>query len=379
MDYIRVVDEIFNKFHGKKFAIRFWDEKLHYYGSGGSAQFILLIRDAMTLKRLLSQGAIGFGEAYVDGRLKIEGNIDDYLRLRYEFRVKKYSLYIRVAAFLSRISVPKGRKSQIAQHYDTGNSFFKLFLDNKTMSYSCGKYYNKNECLEFSQENKLRFLCEWLKLSSGANILDLGSGWGGLASYAAKNYKWKVKGYTLSKAQLEYCLQLKKQSDIGDLLSFEYFDILNHFPKYKFDGITMIESMEHIGQKNILPFFQKIKEILNPGCSFVVQCTVRQKNTSIDRWTLKYIFPGGYLPSKEELMDNAIKAGFIVEESINDYQDYIYTLTEWIKNLETNKEKIEREYGEKFYRRWELWMHGSKVAFESGAIGLVRLHFKLPI
>jgi len=378
MNYIRVMDKVFSKFDGKKFAVRFWNGDEHYYGLGGSVQFTLIISDTMTVKRLLAQGSIGFGEAYMDGRIKIEGNIEDYLRLRHKFKTKKYSLYLAIATFLASRTIPKDRKNQIAQHYDIGNSFFKMILDNKTMSYSCGRYNNKSESLEVSQENKLKLVCEWLKLPQGASIIDLGSGWGGLAVYAASNFKWHVKGYTLSKAQLEYCLQLAKEKNLDNLLSFGYFNILNIFPKFKFDGIVMIESIEHLGQKNILPFFKNVKELLKPGSSFVIQSTVRQKIHSVDRWTLKYVFPGGYLPSKEELIDFANAAGFIVEGSINDNQDYVYTVTEWIKNLESNREKIEGIYGEKFYRLWELWMYGTKVSFETGAIGLTRLHFKLP-
>jgi cyclopropane-fatty-acyl-phospholipid synthase len=339
----------------------------------------MVIRDAMTIKRLLAQGSIGFGEAYMDERIKIEGNIEDYLRFRHNFKRKKYSLYLAIASFLASRSIPKNRKNQIAQHYDVSNDFFKIILDNKTMSYSCGKYKNNSDSLVMAQENKLKLICEWLKLPQRANILDLGSGWGGLAVYAASNFNWHVKGYTLSRAQLEYCLQLAKEKNLDDLLSFEYFDILNVFPKFKFDGIVMIESIEHLGQKNILPFFEKVKELLKPGSSFVVQSTVRQKIRSVDRWTLKYVFPGGYLPSKEEIVNHARAAGFIVEESINDSQDYVYTMTEWIKNLEANKDKIKMMYGARFYRLWELWMHGTKVSFETGAIGLTRLHFKLPL
>ncbi len=378
MNYIRVIDKIFNKFDGKKFAVRFWNGDVHYYGSGESTQFTLIISDAMTVKRLLSQGSIGFGEAYMDGRIKVEGNIEDYLRLRHKFKTKKYSLYLAIATFLAIRDIPKDRKNQIAQHYDTGNSFFKMILDNKTMSYSCGKYNGRSDSLEVSQENKFKLICEWLKLSQGANVLDLGSGWGGFAEYSIKNFKWNIKGYTLSNAQLEYCLKLAKEKHFDNLSSFEYFDILNTFPEYIFDGIVMIESIEHIGQKNILPFFHKVKEILKPGSSFIVQSTVRQKIRSVDRWTLKYVFPGGYLPSQEELVNLANEAGFIIEESINDNQDYIYTVTGWIKNLELNRKKIEDEYGEKFYRLWELWMHGTKVSFETGAIGLIRLHLRRP-
>jgi len=376
MNYIKVIDEIFGQFDGQKFSIKFWNGEEHYYGVGSSVEFTLVINDSMTVKSLLAQGSIGFGESYMEGRLKIEGNIESYLKLRHQFKKTKHSLYLKIAAFLATRSVPRKRADQIAQHYDTGNSFFKMILDKKTMSYSSGKYDNNYVTLDVAQKNKLKFTCDVLRLAPGSSVLDLGSGWGGFALYAAQNYKWHVKGTTLSNAQFEYCKNLTLENKLEDLLSFEYFDMLTDFPKYEFDGIVMIESIEHIGQKNILPFFHNVKKIMKPGASFVIQSTVRQKIRSVDRWTLKYVFPGGYLPNKEELLDASKKADFIVEECTINNQDYIYTITEWIKNLEANKDIICAIYGEKFYRLWELWMYGTKVGFEMKSIGLLRLRLK---
>jgi cyclopropane-fatty-acyl-phospholipid synthase len=375
MNYIRAIDEIFKKYDGPKFAIRFWDKKEQYYGLGDSITFSLVIGDLDTLRLMLSQGSIGFGEAYMDGRLKIEGSFESYLRLRHQFKMGKPSLYLVLMKLLSKFAVPQKRKEQIAYHYDTGNTFFKRFLDSETMSYSAGKYDKGYERLATAQKNKLALICEWLGLPQSASVLDLGSGWGGFALYAAKHHKWHIKGYTLSDAQLQYC-QLIKEEKLQDLISIEERDMVVDLPREKFDGITMIESIEHVGQKNILPFFHNVRKILNKDGSFIIQSTIRCTMRSVDRWTLKYVFPGGYLPTKEELINAARSAGFIVVDSIENTQDYVYTINEWIKNLEQNREAIEKEFDPRFYRLWELWMYGTKVSFECGAIGLLRLHLK---
>jgi len=376
MNYIRVIDKIFNQFNGPKFSIRFWNGEERYYGSGESIVFSMIISDVMTARRLLSQGSIGFGEAYIDERIKIEGDIESYLRLRHQFKKRKFSLYLATAVFLASRNIPHTREKQISQHYDLGNSFFEMILDKETMSYSAGLYENGKEPLFIAQKNKIDFICRWLSLPNGSNVLDLGSGWGGFAKYAVENFYWKVKGYTLSNAQLDYCKQIKIENHPANSLSFEYRDIIKNFPEYKFDGIVMIESIEHVGQKNIPELFDKINKILKPESSFVIQSTIRKKIHSVDRWTLKYIFPGGYLPSKEELINIANEKGFTVEEVIDDNQDYIYTVNEWIKNMENNREKIENMFDKKFYRMWNLWLHGTKVSFEMGSIGLLRLKLK---
>lgn len=376
MNYIRVIDKIFNQFNGPKFSIRFWNGEEHYYGKGESVAFSIIISDVITARCLLTQRSIGFGEAYMEERIKIEGDIESYLRLRHQFKKKKFSLSLAIAVFLASRNIPNTREKQIAQHYDLGNSFFEMILDKETMLYSAGLYKDGLESLSTAQKNKINFICQWLDLPSGSNVLDLGSGWGGFAKYAVENFNYKIKGYTLSNAQLDYCQKIINENHLADFLSFEYKDIIKSFPEFKFDGVVMIESIEHVGQKNIPQFFNKINKILKPGSSFIIQSTIRKKLHSVDRWTLKYIFPGGYLPSKEELLNSANEAGFIIEEVIDDNQDYIYTVNEWIKNMENNRAKIENMFNKKFYRMWNLWLHGTKVSFEMGSIGLFRLKLR---
>ncbi len=378
MNYSRVIQEIFSQFKGPKFSVKLWDGKEYFYGTGSSTTFTLVIEDEKTAQRLLAQGALGFGEAYMEGRLKVEGNLEAYLRLRHQFKHVRRSLRLMWATFLASRSVPRDRKDQIAYHYDLGNDFFQMILDQETMSYSAGRYETGSEDLATAQKKKLALICQWLNLPAGASILDLGSGWGGFAQYAAKNMQWHITGYTLSNVQLEYCQQLIRANHLEDLVSFEYRDMIKDLPTAQFDGIAMIESIEHIGQKRLPQFFNQLHKVFKPGGSLVIQLTGRYKPRPVDRWTLKYVFPGGYLPAKEELLAATNQAGFSVEEFRDDTPDYLRTMTEWIKNLENHREDIERKFDQSFYRLWELWMHGAKVAFEVGSMSLFRMHLRRP-
>ena len=246
------------------------------------------------------------------------------------------------------------------------------------MSYSAGRYETGAESLAVAQQRKFALVGQWLNLPAGASILDLGFGWGGFAQYAAKNMQWHVTGYTLSNAQLEYCQKLVKTSGLEKLVSFEYRDMVEDLPSTQFDGIVMIESIEHVGQKRLPHFFEQLHKTLKPGAPLVLQLTGRYKPRPVDRWTLKYVFPGGYLPAKEELLIAATGAGFSVEEFRDDTTDYVVTMTEWIKNLESNRENIERRFDQSFYRLWDLWMHGAKVAFEINSMNLFRVRLKRP-
>ena len=254
MNYLRVIEKIFQQYQGPKFSVQLWDSRERFYGSGESANFKLIIKDAVTVQRLLSQGSLGFGESFMDGSLDVKGNIEAYLRLRHNFKKVHFSLLLGFAKFWASFTAPRDRKNQIAYHYDLGNEFFSMILDSKTMSYSAGLYKKTSESLADIQRNKIDFVCKWLNLPENASVLDLGSGWGNFAIAAAKNYKWQVTGYTLSEAQLNYCRELIKTKHLEELISIQYHDMLLNFPSTKFDGVIMIESIEHIGQKNLTTF-----------------------------------------------------------------------------------------------------------------------------
>jgi cyclopropane-fatty-acyl-phospholipid synthase len=253
-----------------------------------------------------------------------------------------------------------------------------MFLDHKTMSYSAGHYLTGLEDLETAQQNKLDLISDWLNLPAGSKILDLGSGWGGFAVHASKKFKWKVTGYTLSKNQLKYSRNIIKNGRLDKLASFKYKDMLDLEPVPQFDAIVVIESLEHVGQKRLAGFFRQLFRALKPDGLLYIQVTGRNKTRGVDAWTLKYVFPGGYLPSIGEILTSAGEAGFMAEKFSDDTSDYLRTLPVWIKNLESHQADIEKKFDPVFYRLWELWTHGAKVAFEQKSMNLFRLYLRRP-
>ncbi len=281
-------------------------------------------------------------------------------------------------AFLASLSQPQSRQRQISFHYDIGNTFFELLLGKDSMSYSGGKYATQTDSLIEAQENKLRFLSTWLALPKDALILDLGSGWGNFALFAAENYGWNILSITRSSEQVAYSREQIRKHDLAKHVSVQNRDMISNMPNEKYDGIMMLESLEHVGRKHLQKYFQKVGKRLKPGAPLVVQSTGRYQPRPLDRWTQKYVFPGGYLPSRDEIMAAATEAGFRIEEFRDDTLDYVYTMNAWIHNLESHQEEIERAFGRPFYRLWYLWMHGARVGFEYGSMNLFRVLLRQP-
>ncbi|MDO8269060.1 MAG: cyclopropane-fatty-acyl-phospholipid synthase family protein [Candidatus Levybacteria bacterium] len=375
MNYIQVIDEIFRQFEGLKFSVLTWDGKERTYGKGKVSKFTLIFKDANTVKRLLSQGSLGFGESYMSGDIKIKGDIEAYLALRHQFKHIRKSKQLVMAKVFSDFSMSSRREDQISYHYDLGNDFFKLILDSKTMSYSSALYERESDDLGSAQLEKNEFLYKWLDLKKNDTVLDLGSGWGGFAVQAAQKHGVIVTGYTLSRQQLKFSQDLIKKGKLERLVTFKYRNMLN-LPKKMFDGVLVLESIEHVGESSLPKFFQDLRSTVKLGGKLVIQTTGRYVPKRVDRWTLKYVFPGGYLPSQEELLSYARNNGFRLEEFRDDTDHYIKTISEWIINLERNKTEIEKMFSPSFFNLWQLWMHGAKVAFEMRSMGLFRFSLR---
>jgi len=329
------------------------------------------INDWSVIGNLATKGDIGFAEDYSQGKwetndltklltLSIQNRsiLDPFFKADAIRRV----LY-QLSYFFQRNSV-SGSKKNIHAHYDLGNDFYKLWLD-ETMSYSAAIFKDGNESLATAQNNKYDRILDNLSTDSG-RVLEIGCGWGGFAERAvARNNDFQVKGITLSTEQHDYAVKRLKQN--AEIVIEDY-----RHQTGLFDHIVSIEMFEAVGHKYWPTYFKKIKSLLNDGGKAVIQ-TITIEDKSFHQYKndtdfiRTYIFPGGMLPSPSKLNDQVEKAGLKTHGVFEFGLDYARTLDIWLEKFDSVKSKVLAQgFDERFVRLWRFYLAGCSAAFQTG-------------
>ena len=311
--------------------------------------------------RVLTQGALGLGESYMEGWWDCEhldGFFDRILKAGLQEKVSSTaaaydSLRARIFNLQNRM-----RAFRIGEHhYDLGNDLFECMLD-KRMIYSCG-YWKGAGTLNEAQENKLDLVCRKLRLEPGMSVLDVGCGWGWAAKFASERYNVDVTGITVSREQTrlaqEICSGLPVQIHLKDYREIDG----------EFDRIFSIGMFEHVGEKNYRTFMRTMRRLLKEDGLLLLHTigTNRSSNT-INAWTNRYIFPNACLPSPRQI-SSAMEGLFILEDWQNFGVDYDKTLMSWFRNFENAWPVLKESYGERFYRMWKYFLLSSAGSFRA--------------
>ncbi|MBB6612804.1 cyclopropane fatty acyl phospholipid synthase [Pontibacter sp. Tf4] len=328
----------------------------------GTAPWDLQVHDNRFYKRVLTEGTLGLGEAYMDGWWDCE-NIDQFVfkAIRADlYRQAKLGWRSVLQVLLARLFnlQGKGRATRNAQrHYDIGNKLYQLMLD-KRMNYSCGYWKDANN-LDQAQENKLDLICRKLYLQPGQRVLDIGCGWGGFAKYAAENYGVEVVGITVSEEQAALAREICKGLPIEIRLQ-DYRDL-----QEQFDHIVSVGMFEHVGYRNHRRFMQTAARCLKEDGLFLLHTIGSNfSRVAADPFTDTYIFPNCLIPSVKQL-GSAMEHLFIVEDWHNFGPYYDLTLVAWFRNFDFNWSQLQGEYGDRFYRMWKYYLLSSAGSFRA--------------
>ena len=311
--------------------------------------------------RILSEGSLGLGEAYMDGWWDCE-RLDEFvcrvLKANLDAKINPWKdvLWFLKAKILNLQKT--SRAFQIGRHhYDIGDDLYQYMLDSLWI-YSCG-YWKNASSLDEAQEAKLDLICRKLMLQSGMRVLDIGCGWGGTAKFMAEQYGTEVVGITVSAKQAafakEFCRGLPVEVYLKDYRSL----------KDVFDRIVSIGMIEHVGYKNYRTFMQVVHRCLKEDGLFLLQTIgSNQCKKNCDLWVARYIFPNSMLPSPKQL-NTAMENLFVLEDWHNFGADYDKTLMHWFRNFQNSWSLLKDKYGDRFYRMWKFYLLSFAGAFRA--------------
>ncbi|HEO8283792.1 TPA: class I SAM-dependent methyltransferase [Streptococcus agalactiae] len=339
--------------------------------NGSNPHVKLKLNKNFSVSELSKDPSIVLGEAVMDGDIEIYGSIQELILSAYRcgdsfLRNSKFSKLIP-----KQFHDKKHSKSDIQKHYDIGNDFYKLWLDD-TMTYSCAYFKHENDSLEQAQLNKVHHILNKLNAQPRGKLLDIGCGWGTLIITAAKEYGLNATGITLSEEQASFITKRIKEEGLENkvtVLIKDYRDI-----RETYDYITSVGMFEHVGKENLSQYFQTISKRLNINGLALIHGITGQvggnHGSGTNSWINKYIFPGGYIPRLTENLNHIASAGLQIADLEPLRRHYQKTLELWTKNFHNALPEVQKTHDKRFINMWDLYLQSCAASFESGNIDI---------
>jgi cyclopropane-fatty-acyl-phospholipid synthase len=330
---------------------------------------IVTITDRVTLARLLLQPALEFGEAYMSGRLTVQGDLVSMLEgINRSFSGRPFQS-ARHARKTSRASARRN-----VRHYDLGNDFYRLWLD-AGMVYTCAYFDRPDATLEEAQWAKLDYVCRKLELKPGDHVVEAGCGWGALALHMARHYGVTVRAYNISSAQLEYAREQARREQLDRQVTFVGDDYRSIDDRC--DAFVSVGMLEHVGRAQYETLGDIIGRVLDPRHGRgLLHFIGRNVPMEFNPWITRRIFPGAYAPALGEVM----KAIFERQQlSVLDVENlrlhYACTLDHWLTRFERQAAAVETMFDAAFVRMWRLYLASAQACFRSGDLQLFQVTF----
>ena len=364
-----------------KIIVTDYDQSKHIFGNDENLIVFVKINRSDFFKKIISKGSIGMAEAYMNNEFETDNlsNLIELTAKNIEI-VHKFSgiLDLSFINYLKNIfnkNTKSNSKKNISKHYDLGNEFFSLWLDD-TLTYSSAIFENDKLDLEKAQINKYKKLTSLIKPKIGDKVLEIGCGWGGFAEFIGKNYDVKLDCITISKKQFDYAKNRIYKIGLNEKINIkmqDYRDVKN-----KYNSIASIEMIEAVGQDYLKNYFQSIKKYLKDDGKAAIQAiTIDDKlfnrYKKKEDFIQKYIFPGGFLPSKNSLVEYAKKTGLEFTQCNSYGVHYSNTLKIWREKFFKSWEHISKQgFDNTFKRMWNFYLSYCEAGFRSKNIDLIQ-------
>jgi cyclopropane-fatty-acyl-phospholipid synthase len=336
----------------------------------------VFIRDRGALLKLIADPELYFGEMYSAQRVDVQGNLLELLDavfrvwpLRSQGKSGKSLLSPLYGASRNTLS---GSRRNIRHHYDIGNEFYRLWLDEK-MLYTCAYFPDSHTSLEDAQLAKMDHVCRKLRLQPGEKIIEAGCGWGTFALHMARNYGVTVQAYNISKEQISYARSRAQAEGLSEKVEFIEDDYRN--VQGKFDAFVSVGMLEHVGVDNYQTLGEVIDRSLKEDGRGLIHSIGMNFPRPMDAWAERHIFPGANPPSLAQMMQIFEPYDFSVLDVENLRLHYAKTLEHWLQRYEENIDFVTEMFDQEFSRTWRLYLAGSHTAFKTGGMQLFQVLF----
>jgi len=329
---------------------------------------------------LLRNRSTGFGECYSSGLIEIHGDFLAFVNevtaaLTRRNEARYYGPKIRSLLHAMRDNSLSRSWHNVHHHYDLGNDFYKLWLDDR-MVYTCAYFDTPGATLAEAQLQKLDHVCRKLRLQAGQKVIEAGCGWGALSLHMAEHYGVEVVAYNNSHEQVVYAQQQAAARNLTNRVTFVEDDYRNIDGRC--DAFVSVGMLEHVGLANFRTLGRIIKRCLKSNGVGLLHSIGRSHPQKADAWITKHIFPGGHMPSLSEMMTVFEPQKFSILDIENLRPHYARTCAMWLQNFEAVADKVADLYDEKFVRMWRLYLAGSSAGFHSGSLQLYQILFAPP-
>jgi cyclopropane-fatty-acyl-phospholipid synthase len=342
----------------------------------GSSAGRLLVRDRRTLVGLLLDPELNFGEAYASGRLEVLGDLPELLEETYRAWEKEGRNDGRPTGrvALRRPNTLRRARENIHHHYDIGNEFYRLWLDDQLL-YTCAYFPRPDASLEQAQVAKMDHVCRKLRLRPGERVVEAGCGWGALALHMARHYGVQVQAFNISTEQIRYGRERARAEGLSDRVAFVEDDYRNI--QGRFDVFVSVGMLEHVGKDMYATLRGVIERCLSTeGGRGLLHFIGRDRQRPLNAWIRRRIFPGAYPPTLREVQEHILEPGGLSVLDVENLRlHYARTLEHWLGRFEGAVEQVRAMFGEPFVRAWRLYLAGSEAAFATGWMQLFQVVF----